>query len=467
MDDPALGDAQEPATLCPVCHAPVFTGNNFCEACGHRISEEAPAAQVPAGGRNTAEIPIVEPPGAGDCTGCGAGTIDVDGYCERCGLRQPSGRDHVEFELAAPDGGVIAAGVSDKGLRHSKNEDAMALAATSDGVAAVVCDGVSSSPRPEDASRAAADTGVAVLLKELEAGADAETATRTAVLQAAQAVAALAASEHDAPACTYVSALTEAESITVGWVGDSRAYWLPAPPPDTSTNTRADDSHAHLLPTPPPDTSTNTRVDDSHAHWLPASSDGARLTDDDSWAEQMVALGALSEAEAQAHQNAHVLVGWLGADATAVEAHVRIFTPEGSGVVVVCSDGLWNYLPEASAIAGALAEALPNPPSGVGEAATGPDAGDRIQGGGPEPIGTATAGPNTGDRVQETGGKPTGGRPIGMAAAEPLAAARSLVRVALDSGGRDNITVVVIPFSPADPTGPVEPPAQPITEPAE
>ncbi|MCW2919662.1 MAG: protein serine/threonine phosphatase [Actinomycetia bacterium] len=435
MDDPALGDAQEPATLCPVCHAPVFTGNNFCEACGHRISEEAPAAQVPAGGRNTAEIPIVEPPGAGDCTGCGAGTIDVDGYCERCGLRQPSGRDHVEFELAAPDGGVIAAGVSDKGLRHSKNEDAMALAATSDGVAAVVCDGVSSSPRPEDASRAAADTGVAVLLKELEAGADAETATRTAVLRAAQAVAALAASEHDAPACTYVSALTGAESITVGWVGDSRAYWLPAPPPDTSTN---------------------TRVDDSHAHWLPASGDGARLTDDDSWAEQMVALGALSEAEAQAHQNAHVLVGWLGADATAVEAHVRIFTPEGSGVVVVCSDGLWNYLPDASAIAGALAEALPNPPSGVGEAATGPDAGDRVQ---------ETGGKPTGGRP--TGGRPTGGRPIGMAAAEPLAAARSLLRIALDSGGRDNITVVVIPFSPADPTGPVEPPAQPITEPAE
>jgi serine/threonine protein phosphatase PrpC len=174
-------------------------------------------------------------------------------------------------------------------------------------------------------------------------------------------------------------------------------------------------------------------VGDSRAYWLPASGDGARLTDDDSWAEQMVALGALSEAEAQAHQNAHVLIGWLGADAEAVEAHVRIFTPESSGVIVVCSDGLWNYLPEASAIAGALAEALPGPPSGVGATAADPDADDRVQG--------------------------RDGEPISVATADTLTAARSLVRVALDSGGRDNITVVLIPFSPADPTGPAEPPA--------
>jgi serine/threonine protein phosphatase PrpC len=146
----------------------------------------------------------------------------------------------------------------------------------------------------------------------------------------------------------------------------------------------------------------------------------------------MVALGALSQAEAQAHRNAHVLVGWLGADATAVEAHVRTFTPQGPGVLVVCTDGLWNYLPEASAIAGALAEALPGQPTGASAG-----------------VGTwVSAG-------------------VGAAAARPLTAARSLVGVALDSGGRDNITVVVLPFSPAGPTGPVESRAQPITEPAE
>jgi serine/threonine protein phosphatase PrpC len=406
MDDQdvggSAGDAKEADGVCPVCRAPVFAENNFCEACGHRIAAAAPARKVPderpGGGTATGETPLAEIPAAGACTGCGSAAIDVDGYCERCGLRRPSGRDHLELELAGPDGGVIAAGVSDKGLRHSKNEDAMAVAAARGGVAAVVCDGVSSSPRPQDASRVAADTGVAVLLKELESGADAETASRTAVRHAAQAVAALAASEYEAPACTYVSALTEGASVTVGWVGDSRAYWLPAPRTGTPTD-----------PGRP-------------VH----SGDGTRLTEDDSWAEQMVALGALSEAEAQAHRNAHVLVGWLGADAEAVEAHVRTFTPEGPGVVVVCSDGLWNYLPEAAAIAGALAEALPESPGGAGA-----------------------------------------GVGAGVGAAGPLTAARSLVGVALDSGGRDNVTVVVLPFLPADPVGPVESPAQPSTEPAE
>ncbi|MGI8335401.1 PP2C family protein-serine/threonine phosphatase [Actinomadura scrupuli] len=440
MDDQNLGDAREPEGegVCPACHAPVFAANNYCEACGHRISAAAPAAGTPgpAGsgppallgtggpgtggpgtGRPGAESAVMstvpESSDAGPCTGCGSTAIDVDGYCERCGLRRPGGRDHLESELTGAEGGVIAAGVSDKGLRHSKNEDAMALAAVPDGVAAVVCDGVSSSPRPEDASQVAADTGVAVLVKELESGADAETATRRAVLQAAQAVAALAPSEHDAPACTYVSALTGAGTVTVGWVGDSRAYWLPV---------------------------TMGRPLDPLGTDSGGSGRGRRLTQDDSWAEQMVALGALSEAEAQTHRNAHVLVGWLGADADAVQAHVRTFRPGSPGVVIVCSDGLWNYLPEAATIGGVLAEELPGPPSGVSAAAAG-----------------------------------------------PLAAARSLVDVALDSGGRDNITVVVIPVvatrpaSPSDPARPAnsadasypaeagappEPPAPPSTEPA-
>jgi serine/threonine protein phosphatase PrpC len=442
MDDQSLGDARESSAVCPACHAPVFAENNFCEACGHRICAAAtaarpPAGQAPAGGTV-----------AGACTGCGATTIDVDGYCEQCGLRQPGERDHMELELTVPEGGVIAAGVTDKGHRHSKNEDAMALAAVPGGAAVVVCDGVSSSPRPEDASRVAAKTGVSVLVRELESGADAETATREAVSQAARAVTALAASEHEAPACTYVSALVRAGSAVVGWVGDSRAYWLPTAPPAGLTappagltapptgltgppTGAAADQPAHRAIDRSPDQTADQNPDQNPGHDFdrtadqspgrPAGSgDGVRLTEDDSWAGQMVALGALSEAQAQGHRNAHVLVGWLGADADAVEAHVRTFRPPGPGVLVVCSDGLWNYLPEASAIAGALAETLPGPPSGVS-----------------------------------------------AATARPLAAARSLVGIALDSGGRDNITVVVIPFCPAAPAGPVETPAQPTTEPTE
>jgi serine/threonine protein phosphatase PrpC len=256
----------------------------------------------------------------------------------------------------------VSAGVSDKGLRHSRNEDAMALTGTSDGVAAVVCDGVSSSSRPEDASRIAADTGAAALAELRAAGTDAESATRTAVARAAEAVAGLVHADGAAtqptgepPSCTYVSALTHGGSVTVGWIGDSRAYWLPE------------------------------------------AGEGTRLTEDDSWAGQMVASGALTEEEAERHPNAHVITAWLGADATDLDPHVRTLTPDGPGVVLVCSDGLWNYFPEAAQLA---------------EAASGAAA----------------------------------------AASKPLEAARTLTRLANEAGGRDNITVVVIPFPPYVPS---------------
>src|SRR5579872_7131404 len=57
-------------------------------------------------------------------------------------------RDHQEVDLG------LLADVTDRGLRHHRNEDAMelAVAQTGDGpvIVAVVCDGVSTSTRPED-----------------------------------------------------------------------------------------------------------------------------------------------------------------------------------------------------------------------------------------------------------------------------------------------------------------------------
>jgi serine/threonine protein phosphatase PrpC len=311
---------------CPACAQPVFPDEDYCESCGHRLDAPVPR-----------------------CPGCSSTAIG-DGYCEECGLRQPDATDHVELEIPG------AAGVSDRGLRHSRNEDAMALTATSDGVAGVVCDGVSSSSRPEDASRVAADTAAAVLAESRAAGQDAESATRTAVTRAADAVAGLTGVDDGAtqptepPSCTYVSALVHGGQVTVGWIGDSRAYWLPA------------------------------------------GGGGELLTEDDSWAGQMISTGALTAEEAERHPNAHVITAWLGADATDVDPHVRTLAPDEPGVVLVCSDGLWNYLPEPEALAAAV-----------------PDA-----------------------------------------AAAPLETARTLTRLANEAGGRDNITVVVIPFRPND-----------------
>ncbi|MBW8485993.1 PP2C family serine/threonine-protein phosphatase [Actinomadura parmotrematis] len=369
-EDPSIVKTAE--LSCPACDEVVYAGEEFCEACGHRLSDEPPVVASP-----------VAPAGA--CAGCGASAIDADGYCEHCGLRQPAERDHLEVELPGP-GRPLAAGASDRGRRYSRNEDSIALTAYAGGVAAVVCDGVGSSPNPDEASLAAARTGAAELAAALEGGADAETATHEAVLKAAAAVAALAPSPDSAPSCTYVSAVTGPGTVTVGWVGDSRAYWLAAPAAGSAGQDTADLDTADLDTAEQNTADLDTAGRGTGPVTLAAS---RQLTADDSWAAIMVARGALSEAEAEAHPNAHVITAWLGADAEQVRPHVRTFAIDGPGTVLVCSDGLWNYFPQAGQI-----EAIAGDPG-----------------------------------------------------ADPAGTARTLVARALEAGGRDNITVAVVPVT--------------------
>ncbi|MFE5256291.1 PP2C family serine/threonine-protein phosphatase [Streptomyces coelicoflavus] len=297
------------------------------------------------------------------CVACRAGRVDDDGYCENCGHAQPRERDHMEQES-----GPIAA-VSDRGLRHHRNEDAFSVGCTAlpDGApasVAIVCDGVSSATRPDDASLAASRAAGESLLGALPRGTHPQQAMHDAILAASHAVNALAdepatareqAPHQNAPACTLVGAVVTAGLLVVGWVGDSRVYWVPA---DRST---------------PP----------------------ARLTEDDSWAAQMVAAGLMNEAEAYADERAHAITGWLGADAYELEPHTASFKPDRPGLVVVCTDGLWNYAESAEEMADAV--------------------------------------------------------PLD-AAARPLHGARVLVGHALDGGGHDNVTVALLPF-PAPPQG--------------
>lgn len=99
---------------------------------------------------------------------------------------------------------------------------------------------------------------------------------------------------------------------------------------------------------------------DSRAYWVPVdrSAPPARLTEDDSWAAQMVAAGLMNEAQAYADERAHAITGWLGADAYELEPHTASFKPDRPGVVVVCTDGLWNYAEAAEE----MAEVVPSTP---------------------------------------------------------------------------------------------------------
>jgi len=258
------------------------------------------------------------------------------------------------------------AGVSDRGLRHSRNEDAMhfAVADNDDGpvVVAIVCDGVSSAPRPHDASWTAVHAGIRLLAEGAGQGGDPGEASVAAVMAAAQALNELAGPD-GAPATTWVSAVVSPRLITVAWLGDSRAYWLAASP-------------AH--PAGPNDT-------------MDITGGSRRVSRDDSLAEEIVAAGLASMDEALASPQAHVITRWLGADMSDPDPHVEQFTPTGRGVLMLCSDGLWNYRPEAAELA---SMAMP------------------------------------------------------AALTRPLDAASDLAKFALDSGGLDNITVVIIPFPP-------------------
>ncbi|MFE5616805.1 PP2C family serine/threonine-protein phosphatase [Streptomyces sp. NPDC056470] len=427
---------QHEISACPGCAEPLESGDRFCGACGHDLAAVPAAAPEPdrptvaigtpvnwpeppprepgalstatqhpgdlpgtdSGGRDlptpavrtdgpplaAATEPAVSAGPQGDftlaapdpraaaqlatpaagtklCVACRAGAVDPDGYCENCGHAQPRERDHMEQELST------VAAVSDRGLRHHRNEDAFAVSATalpdgSPASVAIVCDGVSSATRPDEASAAAARAAGQSLLTALPRGTHPQQAMHEAIVAASEAVNSLAEEpgqggmEHDqhrhqnAPACTIVGAVVADGLLIVGWVGDSRAYWVP------------DDR------TSPP----------------------ARLTQDDSWAAQMVATGLMNEAEAYADARAHAITGWLGADAYELEPHTAAFKPDRPGVVVVCTDGLWNYAEAADE----MARVVP-----------------------------------------------------ADAAGRPLHGAQVLVGHALDGGGHDNVTVALLPFA--------------------
>src|SRR5580693_7728387 len=147
---------------CSSCGEPVDAADGFCEACGSQVG----AATVSSGADARApQCPVCSTDSAVPPT-----HISADGYCETCGRKVPTPRDHVELDLG------LVAGVTDRGLRHSRNEDAMALAAPQGPAGpmavAVVCDGVSSAPRADEASLIAVRVAARMLVAAVRAGDD-------------------------------------------------------------------------------------------------------------------------------------------------------------------------------------------------------------------------------------------------------------------------------------------------------
>ena len=276
---------------CHQCGAIVSVDDRFCEECGVNLLLETTPA-----------------PSGADCQKCGALAlkIDADRYCIECGYRQPDlAYDTIELQLA-PN----LAGATDRGRRHHQNEDAIALKIIdADTYIIVVCDGVSSSQHPELASQAAATACIesiaTVIDRDPQDPAQAISSGIAAALAAVASIPIDPTSSIDPSSTTIVTAIVSAHIATIGWLGDSRAYWIA---PDKSL----------------------------------------QLTHDDSWMRDAIESGTFTPAEAAASPYAHAIVRWLGADVAEVDSTPNITTLAipGAGYLLLCTDGLWNYAPD-------------------------------------------------------------------------------------------------------------------------
>ncbi|MFZ0249130.1 MAG: PP2C family serine/threonine-protein phosphatase [Acidimicrobiales bacterium] len=299
-------------SACPQCQSPVFHDELFCEACGRRVGEEAPPA---------AAVPAV------------------------------TATDRNEH-----DAGSIG-GVTDRGRRRLRNEDAMAIGTVDGRLIAAVCDGVASTANPDQAAREAADAAFATLEPLLHApvwpATEVEGLLEQAFAAAQRAVMEVPDDEPDgndlSPSTTMVVAVAAEGRITIANIGDSRAYWLSPDP-----------GQARLL------------------------------TVDDSWAQESIAEGSAVEV-AYAHPEAHTITRWVGADADSVVPTIVTLDVTAPGLLVLCTDGLWNYFEDP----GRLGALVP-------------------------------------DRDTSS----------------PIVIARCLTDAALAAGGQDNVTVVVAPVGP-------------------
>jgi serine/threonine protein phosphatase PrpC len=120
----------------------------------------------------------------------------------------------------------------------------------------------------------------------------------------------------DPPGTTIAAALVFRKRLTVGWVGDSRGYWL--------TGRGAE-----------------------------------QLTHDHSWVNEAIARGEVKDADEVQGALAHTITKCLGplevGDVPSeIEPDVRSRDLAGPGLVLLCSDGLWNYAPKSTDIAAVI-----------------------------------------------------------------------------------------------------------------
>ncbi len=259
-----------------------------CPSCGEVAEIDAKFCEACGQDLNVEPLPA--------CVACGELAVGKEGYCEFCGHKQPAERDHKKFEK-----GSVFAG-TDRGKRHRNNEDAVAIGEIDGAAILVVCDGVSSTAGSAEASLAAVRQARDVLVQRVD-GSSSEDAVAAALGNAAEAAQREAAgaevptgepasphADDGPPSSTFVAVvaqiLEDGVRLSTAWLGDSRAYWLGAEP-------------------------TQLSID---------------------------------------HEVQGSLTRWIGADSEDSVPEISQTLVGNDGMLVVCSDGLWRYADDASAM---------------------------------------------------------------------------------------------------------------------
>ncbi len=295
-------------------------------------SDERASRQEPL----TMELSPIDLPGLEvlrSCPVCSAEVPVDDVFCQTCGLQLTNDRQHFSEQP-----GRWLAAVTDRGLRHPRNEDASATDADEPagfGIL-VVCDGVSSA-RDTDLASLVAARAARDELRPLadrhapdtdapDTDADRLTAALLRAVGAANAEICRQTEPDTNASATLAVAVVDRDLIGWASVGDSRVYWLPDAVADGAPAAEGDEPQL--------------------------------LSHDDSVAELRIELGVPRQ-QAESGPQAHAITNWIGHRAPAEQAETGVLRPGRPGWLVVCSDGLWNYASEAAELRRVIDELSP------------------------------------------------------------------------------------------------------------
>jgi PPM family protein phosphatase len=290
---------------CPRCSASCPEESNFCEECGTALHPPA---------EDFGKLPGAASANLLCCPNCGAKLEAGTEFCPQCGIA-PGYPDALEI-ADWPD--LVA--VSNPGLRHPKNEDAVIVKRIESRSFLALSDGVSHSQRPELAAHRAISAAVAAFTESPDRSP--KDLLLEAMTRAQVAVAEIAVDPNlseDPPCATLTIALVSSNEIAVAWLGDTRAYFL---------------------------TKECARL----------------LTRDHSILSRLVNEKHLTESEALLLPGSHALTRAIGGGAIPDEPEIGIYPIAEPGLLLVCSDGLWNYAPDPPALYDLVRLQSPIPP---------------------------------------------------------------------------------------------------------